>query len=320
VGGAGRHASVAAVLALLAAFLWAAYYPFVLGVRPPTPPAGLLALPFLIGGVAFALAAARGGRGRELARQWTDPRSWGRAALLASMQTSVLAATYLAGAVDSALLSLVGDVVVTPFLLVLLYREGGEKFRSLGFVAGIAACTAGATLTIVAGGSARPLSGWALPVALLVPFLIALYFLFMARASRRAPTSVLASQATIGAGLLLLVVSPLLPGGSAGLLPPSLAALGAVVAIGLTTFYVAPALYFRAIETAGLLLPAVLMATIPIFTFLFAWLLLGIPPTLLGVVGIPIAGAGAVLALRGEHHPWTPEYGAGASSSAKGSP
>ncbi len=308
MGGAERRTVGAVGLALVAAFLWAAYYPLVLGVHPSAAPAGLLALPFLVGGGAFTLAALATGRRSLVTALWLDPRSWLRGALLAAMQVSVLASTYLAGAIDTSLLSLVGDVVATPVLLLLLFREGGERFRSPAFVGGVAVCAVGASLTIVAGGSARPLAGIAVPVAVIVPILIALYFLFMARASRHAPTSALAGHAALVAGLFVVALSPLFPGGAPGVIPPSAAATLAVAAIGLTTFCLAPASYFRAIEWAGIILPAVLMASIPIFTLLLAWTILGIVPPVLALAGIPVAVAGALVALRGEHAPWTPEY------------
>ncbi len=305
---AGGAATGAAFLALGAAFLWAAYYPLVLGVHPPAAPSGLLALPFLVGGAGFAAYAVATGRTSSFARQWTDPRSWGRAGLLAGMQIGVLASTYLAGAVDTSLLSLVGDVVATPVLLAVIYREGAERFRLPAFVGGVAVCAAGAALTIVAGGAARPLSAEAVPVAIAVPILIALYFLFVARASLRTPTSALAGHAGLGAGIFVVAISPLLPGGLGGLRPPTGDATLDVVAIGLTTFFLAPSLYFRAIERAGLILPSVLMAAIPIFTVLLAWTVLGIVPPALALAGIPVAVSGALLALRGEHAPWVPEY------------
>jgi drug/metabolite transporter (DMT)-like permease len=297
---------VAVGMALAASFLWAAYYPLVLGLPRPVPPSGLLALPFLVGGAAFCLVAVAQGHGSALSRLWTDPRAWGRAGLLVVMQTSVLASTYLTGAVDTALLSLLGDVVVTPLLLVLLFSEGSGRIRSVPFLGGIAVCTAGAALTIVVGGSARPLGGLGIPVALVVPPLIALYFLAMARACRTEPMSAVGGQATLTAGGIAVLMSPALPGGFVGLAPPGSAAGLAAVAIGISAFFLGPALYFLAIQRAGIVLPAVLMATIPLFTLLFAALFLSTIPPWLGLAGIPLAVVGAFVALRGEHEPWRP--------------
>jgi drug/metabolite transporter (DMT)-like permease len=224
------------------------------------------------------------------------------------MQLSVLAATLSAGAVDTALLSLVGDVVLTPILLILLFREGVERARSVVFILGLVLSTAGASLTIVGGGSAQPLTGWAWLVAPAVPFTVAVYFLASARASRKVPMTAVVGHATVGAGLVGLVIAPLLPGGAPGLILHSPADVAVVVSLGLTSFFLAPLLYFRAIELAGLLLPALLMATIPVFTLLLSLGLLGVIPPWLAILGVPIAVLGAIFALQGSHTPWAPEY------------
>jgi drug/metabolite transporter (DMT)-like permease len=81
-----------------------------------------------------------------------------------------------------------------------------------------------------------------------------------------------------------------------------------VAGLGITSFFLGPYLYFRAIEWAGLLLPALLMATIPVFTLFLALAAFHTAPVLLGLVGIPVAVVGAALALRGSHPGWTPNY------------
>jgi drug/metabolite transporter (DMT)-like permease len=298
----------AAALSIAAAILWAAYYPLVLGVPNGAAPSGILAWPFLVAGVAFSLAALRQGHGTVLRRLWVDPRAWLRVALIVVMQASVLASTYLAGAVDTSLLSLLGDVVLTPIFLALLYREGQERTRSGAFVGGVTACTAGAVLTIVATGAVRPLSGLAWAIAPLTAVAIALYFLLTARANRSLPANAVLGQLSLAGGLIALIASPIEPGGVSGILPPSPIAALALLAIGVVCFYVAPACYFAAIERAGMILPAVLMATIPVFTLLLSWVVLGVVPPPFGLLGIPIAVVGAIVALRGEHEPWTPSY------------
>ena len=171
-----RPARIAGVLALSAAFLWATYYFFVLG-SPATPPSALLIDPFLAGGAGFLVLAMVRGQGRDVVRLFREPMSAVRAGLLLGMQVAVLAATYLAGAVDTSLLSLVGDTVLTPIALVVVYREGAERFRRAGFVAGLLTCTAGAALVIGGGAEVEGLSGWAWIAAPIVPVAVALYFL-----------------------------------------------------------------------------------------------------------------------------------------------
>jgi drug/metabolite transporter (DMT)-like permease len=300
---------IAAVLAVVAAFLWATYYFFVLGVTPAVAPDALVFYPFLVGGLAYLGLAVSQGHTRDFARLFVQPLAYLRIALMTSMQLLVLAATYLLGAVDTSLLALLGDVVLTPILLMGLLAEGRERARSVAFLLGLILSTAGASLTIAGGGGAQPVRGLGWAVAILVPVVVAAYFIAAARESRRTPTAAVVAHSILGAAVATLVLSPLTPGGIPGLGVSSLFDIGVVVALGLTSFFLAPWLYFRAIQTAGMLLPAVLMATIPVFTLLLSALVFSSVPAALGIVGIPIAVVGAVLALRGEHAPYIASYG-----------
>ncbi|HYK93183.1 MAG TPA: DMT family transporter [Thermoplasmata archaeon] len=301
----------AATAAILAAFLWATYYSFVLGA-PGTPPSGLLVDPFLAGAAGFLVLAGVRREIRSVGPLFRDPRSWARASLLVAMQVSVLASTYLTGAVDTSLLSLVGDVVLTPIALVLLYGEGRERFRTPLFGLGLVTATAGATLVIVAGASVEALSGWAWVAAPIVPVAVALYFLYTARANRETPMTALVGQGTLLAGVLGILVSPALPGGLGGLWPASWGSAGVVIAIGLTSFFLGPYLYFRAIESVGIVLPAVLMTAIPVFTLALNVALFHEAPPWLGLAGIPIAVIGSLVALRGPHSGWGSPEASGA--------
>lgn len=113
-------------------------------------------------------------------------------------------------------------------------------------------------------------------------------------------------QATLTAGGIAVLMSPALPGGFGGIVPPGAAAGLAAAAIGVSAFFLGPLLYFLAIQRAGIVLPAVLMATIPLFTLLFAAVFLKTIPPWLGLAGIPLAVIGSFVALRGEHEPWRP--------------
>jgi drug/metabolite transporter (DMT)-like permease len=297
----------AAVLAVFAAFIWATYYYFVLSLHVAAP-AAVLAYPFLAAGAAFVVWAGLHGQLRSFVAIWRMPTAYLRAALLLGMQVSVLAATYAAGPVDTSLLSLVGDVVVTPILLMVIYREGGERLRAPAFLAGLVLSTVGASLTIVGGAHTNPITGWAWLIAPAVPLTVAFYFLLSARENRRIPMAAVIGQATLAAGLLTVAVSPFLPGGFGGLgLADGHDALF-LVALGLSSFFVAPLAYFRAIELGGLLLPALLMATIPVFTLLVELAAFHVVPAWLALLGIPIAVLGGALAVRGGHVGWTPVY------------
>jgi drug/metabolite transporter (DMT)-like permease len=144
---------------------------------------------------------------------------------------------------------------------------------------------------------------------------VALYFVMTARAARTVPLAALNAQAFLGAGLVLLLASPVLPGGAIGLIALTPSAIGLLVVLGATTFFLAPLLYFLAIERAGLILTALLMASIPVFTLALAVGVLGIVPSLLGALGVPVALIGAMFAIQGNHPPWTPEYDEGGGAS-----
>ncbi|MGI0131704.1 MAG: DMT family transporter [Thermoplasmata archaeon] len=305
---AHRAVVLASGLAVAAAFVWATYYFFVLGSGPSLAPSAFLVYPFLAGGGAFAAWSIGRGHGRSFLQLWWEPSAWLRVALMVGMQVAVLAATYAAGAVDTSLLSLVGDVVLTPVLLLAIFRENVARLRSFAFVPGLALATVGAGLTIVGGESLRPLEGWAWLVAPAVPVTVAVYFLLAARASLKVPMDAVIAQVTLASGGVAVILAPLLPGGLSGLVVTSPADAAVLIALGITSFFFAPLLYFAGIERVGLMLPALLMATIPIFTLLLSWLVLRELPPWIAILGVPVAVLGAALASRGEHRPWSPEY------------
>ncbi|MCI4336912.1 MAG: DMT family transporter, partial [Thermoplasmata archaeon] len=136
---------------------------------------------------------------------------------------------------------------------------------------------------------------------------------YTARASRAVPMTALVGQATLVAAAFAIVLSPLLPGGLAGLVPSSPLDWALIVSVGVTSFYLGPYLYFRAIEVAGLVLPALLMTAIPVFTVALGVLVDRTLPPWLSLAGIPIATLGAILALQGPHDPWTTDYAASAA-------
>ena len=306
--GATRYA---AALAIVASFLWATYYFFVLSLGEASRPAAVLAYPFLVAGAIFAAVAVRQGHLAAFLRLWRSPSAYLRTGLLVGMQLSVLAGTYSAGPVDTSLLSLLGDVALTPILLMILYREGRERLKTVSFVGGILLSGGGAALTIVGGQTAQPIEGLAWLIAPAVPLTVAFYFLLTARENRDVPTHAVVGQSSLAAGVISLAVAPLLPGGVSGLLVPSLRDAVLLGGLGVTSFFIAPLLYFVAIERAGLFLPALLMATIPVFTLVVELLAFGIGAAPLALVGVPIAVAGGFLAVQGSHPGWKRTYGTG---------
>jgi drug/metabolite transporter (DMT)-like permease len=295
-----RNRALALVTSLLAAFLWANYYLFVLWATPGARPSAVLAYPFIFGGIAYAGWAVVLGHGRHFLRMWAQPEAYVRTGLLVAMQISVLAATYLAGPVDASLLSLIGDVVLTPIVVAYLLGIGRAHVHTSIFAAGLLLSLVGGSLTIVAGQKLSAITSWGWLVVPAVPFAVAFYFLLTARENAHTPPAATVSQSMVAAAVVIVALSPLLPGGAVGLVTVRPVPLLLLALCGVTSFFLAPALYFFALDRAGLIIPPMLMTGIPVFTLLLASGVLGIALPLLGVLGIPIAVGGAVLALRGE--------------------
>jgi len=291
----GRPAAV--VMALGAAFLWSTYYLFVLAVSPATRPSAVLWYPFVSGAAAYALLCVGRRQGRLLARTFTQAGAYLRVGLLVGMQLSVLAATLLTGPVDAALLSLLGDVVATPLVVAALFVGHRRALASRWLVTGLLLCLAGGALAIVGGHGIAAVHGVGWTVVVTVPLSVAFYFVLSARAGATTPVSVVVAQTMVGAALVTAAVSPLVPGGPRALLAVGVVPLVLLLANGLLSFFVAPVLYFRAIERAGLVLPPLLMTGIPVFTLLLSAAVLGIAPAPLALLGVPVAVLGGVVAL-----------------------
>jgi drug/metabolite transporter (DMT)-like permease len=298
---AGKRLIASAVtLSLLSAFLWATYYLFVLWVTPGTAPSAILAYPFIVGGALYTGWAVASGHGREYAALWRSPMAYVRVGLLFGMQVSVLGATYLTGPVDCSLLSLIGDVVLTPIAVALLIGAYRSHIATPLFAVGLLVSLAGGTMAIVGGQSLTAVHGWGWLVVPGVPIFVAAYFLLTARANRTMAPSAVVAQSMTAAGVLFVVAAPLFPGGWAGLVTVAPVPLLLLALCGVTSFFLAPALYFLALSEVGLVIPPMLMTAIPVFTLLLSSWVLGIALPLIGALGIPVAVVGGVLALRGE--------------------
>ena len=292
-----RTRLVAATLALIAAFLWATYYLFVLAVTPGTPASAVLFYPFLGGAVAYLVWVAVLRETGRFARLFARPAAYLRVALLLGMQLSVLAATYLTGPVDASLLSLLGDVVATPLIVGALFVEHRPELRSPLLVAGLALSFAGGSLAIAGGRGLVAVHdlGWLALVA--VPLCVAFFFTLSARAGTVVPVSVVVAQSMVAVVGLAALVAPVLPGGLAALAGVGARPLALLLVNGLLSFFLAPLLYFRSLERAGLVFPPMLMTGIPVFTLLLSAAVLGLAPAPLGLLGVPLAALGGVVAL-----------------------
>ncbi|MCI4338096.1 MAG: hypothetical protein L3J72_02185, partial [Thermoplasmata archaeon] len=249
----------ATVYALLAALLWSSYYLFILTLEGSVSFTALLAYPFLAGGVSYVIWAAARGEFPAFVHGFRTSGGWLRVGLFLSTQILVLQVTLSGGPVDSALLALVGDVILTPLVARAVVGEGRGLLQNPLFLLGMGLSAGGATLTILEGGSAQPIRGLSVLAAVVLPIVLAGFFVSGAGANRRQPISAVAGGAGLGAGLVSLLIAPALPGGWGGLLIAPIPLLLLVVG-GVITFFVAPDLYFRAIRRSGLLLPALLMA------------------------------------------------------------
>ena len=290
--------SVAAVLSLLSAFGWATYYIFVLAITPGTTPSAILVYPFLYGGIAYALWAILAGHGAAFVQLWRSPAAYLRTALLVGMQLSVLAATYLTGPVDAALLSLIGDVVVTPVLVAFAFSVHRREIRSTWFTVGALLSLVGGAMAIAGGKEVSAIHSWGWLVVPAVPLTVALYFLLTALANRETAASAVVGQSMLAASLVTVVIAPAIPGGWAGLAVVTPYPVVVLLVLGLTSFFLAPVLYFEALARGGLVLPPMLMTGIPVFTLLLSATVLHLAVPFVALLGIPVAVLGALLALR----------------------
>jgi drug/metabolite transporter (DMT)-like permease len=293
-------------MAITAAFLWSTYYFFVLAMTPGTSPSAIATYPFLIGGAMYVAWAGYWGHGRIVLQLFREGWAWARVGLICTMQFSVLACTYLAGAVDTSLLTLLGDAATTPLLAMIILREGRHRARSLPFVGGLVLAVFGATLTIVSGGSAAAFHGVALAIAPLVPLSVGAFYILSAREGQQRPSSALVGQSTIAGGFVCLLLAGLLPGGWHGLLLTGTVPVVLMFSVAATTFFIAPVLYFRAVGRSGIVLAAVFQVMIPVFALLLSAVLLHKIPGALGLAGIPIAVIGGFFAFRGAQTPEPP--------------
>jgi drug/metabolite transporter (DMT)-like permease len=295
-----RYVLAAVVLPLGAAAIWATYYIFVLAVTPGTSPSAVFVLPFLVGGAAYAIFAWATGHGAAFWAMWRQPAAWGRVALLLLMQLSVLAATYVAGPVDTSLLSLIGDVVLTPLLVAVGVAAYRDRFRIPLLWVGMALCILGGGLAIVANEGLRAVHASAYILLITIPVAVALYFLSTARENERSPPNAVVAQSMLAAGVIAIPIAAFLPGGYAGVARVALGPFVILAACGLTTFFISSVMYFASIRQAGFVVPPMMMTGIPVFAAILSWGILGIAIPLLGILGIPIAVGGALVALRGE--------------------
>lgn len=293
----GSVRTLAGLAGGLAAFIWASYYVLLL-LLPGVPDATVIVVPFAVGGLAFLAGfpgRTSGSRGTLLRRLLTV-RGLLQGGLFLLLQLDVVLATRWAGAVDASLVTLLADVVATPLLVFALFREDTERFRSPSFWLGVVIAAGGSVGAIAGGRSGGPLSLAGLLALLPLPFLVAVFFVWVNQEGRRTSVGdVLGASALMAA--LLGTVGALAVLGIAWLsVPVSPYDWLVLVVMGLSSFYLAQWAYFWAAGKTTILIPAVLQSLIPVFTLLLvAALRFPVPP--LAWLGVPLAFAGSAIAV-----------------------
>lgn len=281
-----------------AAFLWAAYYVFLLKL-PTGADLLILVVPFLFAGLLFLVPrpGAIGGGPRVLLGIVASPSGLLRGTLLFLIQVDVILATRWAGAVDASLATLLADVVATPLLVYAFYRTDAAKIRTAVFWVGVAIACLGSVVAILAGGQTAPLSVGAALALVPLPIVIAFYFVLVNQACKALPSPEVLGAASLEAGILGSVVGLAWLGPAAFEFALSPDQWVVLAAIGFTAFYVAPWLYFWAAGKTSIVVPAVLQALIPVFTLLLV-VALGLESAPeLAWVGVPLAFVGSILAV-----------------------
>ncbi len=298
----------------LAAFLWASYY-ILLVLLPRVPYTEIIVVPFLVAGAAFLLwhPGRTPGQGRALLlRQIASWQGLALGGMFLVLQVDVVFATRLAGAVDASLVTLLADVVATPLLVFALYRQDGDRLRSWPFWLGVLIAAAGATGTIVGAGSSEPLTRMGVLALLPLPFLVAVFFVWLDRVSRRIPTGDVLGAAALVAAAVGALGGSLLFGWAWVATPLGPLDAFTLVVMGLTSFYLAPWAYFWAAQKTTIVIPAVLQALIPVFTLVLVAALapiLGTTVPWVAWLGIPLAFFGSALAVMEPKKPQGPANG-----------
>ena len=255
---------------ILLAAIWGASFLFMrIGVREfgALPTAGVrvgIGMAFLL-----PLMAMRGLSG-EFAQTWR------RSALVGVLNSAIPFAcfSYALLTLSTGLSSLLNATVPLFGALVawVWLKDRPTKSRLLGLVIGFAGVAALAwnksSFTPDASGNN---SGWAVLVVLLACLCYGIAASYTKRFLTGVPPLVTASGSQLGASLFLLIPTLWLWPAK----PPSLAAWGALVALGLLCTGVAYVLYFRLIERAGPARAMTVTFVIPMFAILYGVTLLG---------------------------------------------
>jgi drug/metabolite transporter (DMT)-like permease len=285
-------------LAILASILWASYFPFVLYFSSGQYGI-LLAMPFLFGGLPFFALTLIGSRAaaRKSIALMANPTMIICAVLLVALQLDVILSTEWAGAVPTSLFSLLGDIAMIPLMNYAIFGEGGERLRYPLFGTGVVVAGIGAATVVLGGNSSLGLS-WAWLITLPIPFLVGGYYLEVARLTNTEPIDCTVSSITLLAFIMSFAGAFLVLGtGWIAAESFSVGEYGLLALIGLTTFFLGPWAFFVASRRLTVVIPAVINATIPIFTTVFVVVLFHYSLNFAIYVGVPLAFVGSAFAL-----------------------
>lgn len=174
----------------------------------------------------------------------------------------------------------------------------GDRLPPLGWL-GIIVSFVGVGLIVLGEGETLVFDPWALLV-LVSSVVTALYFVLQKPMFARYTASQVTAYATWGGTLPLLVF---LPGFGAAVANADLAPLLATIYIGVFPAAVAYAIFAYALSRAPVTLVTAYLYTVPVFSLLFSWWLIGEVPTLLTLLGGGVALAGIVLVNRAKRLP-----------------
>jgi drug/metabolite transporter (DMT)-like permease len=294
--GSSRAGPVAAAAG--AALLWASYYPFVLAI-PNADTVAVWALPPLFGGLTSTLLALFDGSGgsRAVARLLMRPSSAVLGVLFLAYQVNAILATRTVGSIDTSLVVLLSDILVTPLLLYAIYREGGRRLRYPVFWGGVALLGVGAALAIGGGAPPSTFGRDALAILLPLPLVTSFLVLRMDRGTRRAPlVPVLAAMMLLA--FIVGAVGATALFGPGVVFPPWDPRTYTLFALyGVTNFSLAPILFFWSAQRISLVVPSVLQAATPIFALALVVLLGFTTAPALALLGVPLAVAGGIAAI-----------------------
>lgn len=282
-----------------AAVLWATYYIFILALPASENLAIILVTPILGGAITLGVASVVDRVGlAECRRALVHPRVIASGLLFVAFQFGAVLSTRSVGAVNTSLIVLASDVAGTPLLFALISRGEGPRFRRPRFWAGVGIIAFAGTLTIVAGGSPEPLS--LATLALGAPlFLVSSSFVVMTdSATRRLPMLVVLGVGPIlVSGLAAVVAAGVVgPGVLVGSVAPSTVAI--LLGMSALNYAAAPALFFWSARRISLVIPSILQAAIPVFTLVYVASFGLQPVTAIGLIGVPLAFLGALIAVR----------------------